>query len=472
MIINFPELLGSGIIFLIFLLFKRKVFAAYQYNLQKIFIDFITDSLKVFFKMESDMKIKRRIVMEKYYRKAALFGILMSILWVLLVNTQPFSDFAYYDGLARQIAAGGPWGDTYTSVGYPVVLGLVYKIFGSSLAAAKIFNLTLTFVNYVLFYKILKKADLSEKRRKFTYGLFVVFPSNIFYNSILAGEILFTAILLLITFLYFYDVKHKYILIGVLTAAGAMVKPFFLGFFLLVFIVELCFKMKFSAVLKHSIIVFIISAVAISPWLYRNTRLLGQFTFISNNGGIVLYVNNNSQNRYGLWMDARNVRNSVVKKTEYINANATDKNEMLSRAARKWIKAHPAEFVQLGFKRLFITYIGFSEIDYSFNGANVNPIFKFIFSFYAYAARYVVFVPAVVMLLVYSVITIKGFSGKKSVDRYSIYNLVCFYMFALVYFISEGQPRYSFPCTFIMIYFFSCFVERFNFIKSAKSVKL
>ncbi|CAB1245687.1 membrane hypothetical protein [Clostridiaceae bacterium BL-3] len=273
--------------------------------------------------------------MEKYYRKAALFGILMSILWVLLVNTQPFSDFAYYDGLARQIAAGGPWGDTYTSVGYPVVLGLVYRIFGSSLAAAKIFNLTLTFVNYVLFYKILKKADLSEKRRKFTYGLFVVFPSNIFYNSILAGEILFTAILLLITFLYFYDVKHKYILIGVLTAAGAMVKPFFLGFFLLVFIVELCFKMKFSAVLKHSIIVFIISAVAISPWLYRNTRLLGQFTFISNNGGIVLYVNNNSQNRYGLWMDARNVRNSVVKKTEYINANATDKNKMLSRAARK-----------------------------------------------------------------------------------------------------------------------------------------
>ena len=158
MIINFPELLGSGIIFLIFLLFKRKVFAACQYNLQKIFIDFITDSLKVFFKMESDMKIKRRIVMEKYYRKAALFGILMSILWVLLVNTQPFSDFAYYDGLARQIAAGGPWGDTYTSVGYPVVLGLVYRIFGSSLAAAKIFNLTLTFVNYVLFYKILRKG--------------------------------------------------------------------------------------------------------------------------------------------------------------------------------------------------------------------------------------------------------------------------------------------------------------------------
>ncbi|MCH3963294.1 MAG: hypothetical protein LKE46_03390 [Clostridium sp.] len=409
--------------------------------------------------------------MEKYYRKAALLGILMSILWLLLVNTQPFSDFAYYDGLARQIANGGLWGDTYTSVGYPIVLGFVYRIFGSSLTAAKIFNLMLTFVNYVLFYKILKKADLSEKKRRFIYGLFVVFPSNIFYNSILAGEILFTTILFLITYLYFYDVKYKYILIGILTATGAMIKPFFLGVFLLFFIVELSLKIKFLTVLKHSLIIFMISAIALSPWLYRNTRLMGQLTFISNNGGIVLYINNNSQNRYGMWMDAGNVDNSIVKKTEYISANATQKNKMLSRAAWKWIKAHPAEFIQLGFKRLFITYIGFSEIGYSFNGSNINPILKFIFIFYAYAVRYMIFIPALIMLLVYSIKTIKRFSSKKSVDCYLIYNLICFYMFALVYFISEGQPRYSFPCTFVMIYFFSCFLDKIYSIKFAGKIR-
>ena len=410
--------------------------------------------------------------MEKYYRKAAFLGILISVLWVIFVNTQPFSDFAYYDGLARQIALGGPWGDTYTSVGYPIVLGFVYKIFGSSLVSAKIFNLTLTFINYILFYKILKKADLAEKKRRFIYGLFVAFPSNIFYNSVLAVEILFTTILLLMTFLYFYDVRYKYILIGILTAAGAMVKPFFIVFPFLIFMVELCLKMKFWVVLKHSITVFIISAIAISPWLYRNTKLLGQFTFISNNSGIVLYVNNNSQNKYGMWMDARNVHDSIVKKTEYINANATEKNRMLSSAARKWIGSHPAKFVQLGFKRLFITYIGFSEIDYSFNGANINPVFKFIFSFYAYAARYLVFIPALIMIAVYSVIVIKKFFNKKPVDRYLIYNLICFYMFAVVYFVSEGQPRYSFPWTFTLVYFFSCFMERTNFVRSVKNVKL
>ena len=251
-----------------------------------------------------------------------------------------------------------------------------------------------------------------------------------------------------------------------------MVKPFFIVYFFAIFIVDIIKYKDFKNSIKGSLTVLFISILCLSPWLYRNTKLTGELTFVSNNGGIVLYINNNSQNRYGMWMDARNVHDSIVKKTEYINANATEKNRMLSSAARKWIGSHPAKFVQLGFKRLFITYIGFSEIDYSFNGANINPVFKFIFSFYAYAARYLVFIPALIMIAVYSVIVIKKFFNKKPVDRYLIYNLICFYMFAVVYFVSEGQPRYSFPCTFTLVYFFSCFMERTNFVRSVKNVKL
>lgn len=406
--------------------------------------------------------------MKKYYRNAAVLGISMSIIWVILVNTQPFSDFAYYDELARHIAGGGMWGDTYTSVGYPIVLGFIYRVFGSNLITAKIFNIVLTSVNYVLFYKILKNIELEEKSRKVIYGLFVIFPNNIFYNSILASEILFTTILLFITFLYFNDVKHKYILIGIFTAVNAMIKPFFMAFFFAVFIIELCLKIKFILALKHSIIILIISLITISPWLYRNTKLMGEITFISNNAGIVLYANNNSQNRYGMWMDAKNVENSIIKKDEYINANATEKNKMLSRQAKKWIIGHPVQFIQLGFKRLFNTYIGFSEINYSFNGTNINPILKFLFSFYAYTVRYLIFIPAVIAIIVYSVKTVESFLNKKQINSYLIYNLVCFYMFVFVYFISEGQPRYSFPSIFIMVYFFFCFLKKINYVKLIK----
>src|SRR3712207_8168863 len=83
---------------------------------------------------------------------------------------------------------------------------------------------------------------------------------------------------------------------------------------------------------------------------------MGQFTFVSNNGGIVLYINNNSQNKWGRWMDASKVENSLVNTKEYKNSNPTKRNHMLADAAKKWIKAHPIGFIILGFKRLINTY--------------------------------------------------------------------------------------------------------------------
>ncbi|ADK16344.1 MULTISPECIES: membrane protein [Clostridium] len=412
------------------------------------------------------------IHMSRYYRNMTLAAMLISILWVILVNTQPFSDFAYYNRIANQVASGGQWGDTYTSVGYSIVLGFIYKIFGNSLASAKVFNLVLTFLNYGMFYIILQKANLNEKRRKIIYGLFVFFPSNIFYNSVLATEILFTTVLLFITLIYFYDIKYKYVIIGILTAADAMVKPFFMVFFFAIFILEICLRMKFKDVLKHTAVVLIVSCVSISPWIYRNTKLIGEFTSISNNSGIVLYINNNSQNKSGVWMDAKNVENSIVNTKEYINANATEKNKMLSKAAKKWILSHPLSFVKLGFTRLFKTYLDGGDLFYSLNGTNLNLFFKILFAVYTYIARYVIFIPAIILMPLYSVKVIRNLIKKREIDSYSLYNLICFYMFSCVYFITEGQPRYSFPSIFIVVYFFSYFGEKISipFVKKSKSL--
>ena len=120
---------------------------------------------------------------QNYYKIVALLGIIFSLLWIIFVNTQPYSDFAYYNTIAKQVANGGQWGNTYTSVGYSIILGFVYKLFGSSLITAKLFNLVLTCLNYLIFYKLLMKLPIKEGRRKIIYTLFVLFPSNIFYTA-------------------------------------------------------------------------------------------------------------------------------------------------------------------------------------------------------------------------------------------------------------------------------------------------
>lgn len=400
---------------------------------------------------------------KNYYKIITALGMLLCILWINTINTQPFSDFAYYDELAKQIANGGVLGDTYTSVGYSIALAFIYKIFGSSLITAKIFNLVLTFLNYMMIYSILKKLDLHENKRIFIYTLFVLFPNNIFYNSILGTEIFFTTILLLVTLIYYSDIKYKYLLIGLLTGINTMVKPFFIVFFFVIFIVELAVRIRFVEIMKHTIIILIISILTISPWIYRNTKLMGQYTFVSNNGGIVLYINNNSQNHFGRWMPPENIENSLVNKKEYIKANMTEKNKMLSTSAKKWIISHPKQFIELGFKRLFNTYFFGDDISYSFNGTNLNKSYKMILTVYTNNVRRLVFIPSIVVMLVYTIRLIINLFNKQNIDSYNAYNLACFYMFACVYFITEGQARYAFPSIFIMIYFFSCLVEKIAF---------
>ncbi|MDW8801003.1 hypothetical protein P8V03_07525 [Clostridium sp. A1-XYC3] len=408
---------------------------------------------------------------DRYYRITFLLGMVASILWVIFVNAKPFSDFQYYYTLAKNISEGLPWGDTYTSVGYSIILGSIFKIFGASVLKAKTFNLILTAVNYLCFLSILEKMDIKEVERKILFALFVFMPSNIFYNSILATEIIFTTILLLITNLYFSKIKHKYILIGVLTGLNTMVKPFFIAFAFAVFLVDFIVEKRFTKAIKNSMVILISCTIVISPWIYRNTKLVGQFTYVSNNGGIVLYINNNSQNKSGRWMAAGDVENSVVNTEEYKNANATEKNKMLGTEAKKWIKNHPKEFVELGFKRLTNTYFWGDDFLYSTYGSGISEYKKAMLFSITNNIRNLIFIPGIIYILIYSIIILKELvtNRRDYINRYDLYNTVLFYMFTGIYFITEGQGRYAFPEIFIMIYCFYRFLA--TAVKKYKEIR-
>lgn len=392
----------------------------------------------------------------KYYNIVMGFGMFLSVLWILFVKSVPFSDFSYYYNLAVSIAGGGQWGDTYTSVGYPIVLAGVFKLFGASVFIAKVFNLFFTFVNYMCLKYILFKVKLREIDRKIIFFVFVLFPSNIVYNSILGTELMFTSLLLAITCLYFGDAKYKYLLIGILTGLNTMIKPFFIVFFFAVFLVDFIKHKKFLLSLRNSLVVLIVCGVVISPWIYRNTKLMGQLTYVSNNGGIVLYINNNSQNGNGRWMDVNKVENSIAKTRQYKNANRTQQNKMLSNAAKKWIKSHPVEFIKLGFKRLFNTYFFGDDILYSTYGSGISHNLNSLIFSSSIFIRLLVFLPAIIYILIYFLkVLFNIFKGESHLlDEFKLYMLILFFMFTSVYFVTEGQGRYAFPETFVFVCYF------------------
>ncbi|WP_251860254.1 hypothetical protein [Clostridium sp. Marseille-Q2269] len=402
-----------------------------------------------------------------YYKIIIGLSMILCILWVVIVDTKPFSDFHYYYKLAIDIANGGEWGDTYTSVGYSIVLGGLFKLFGASLTLAKIFNLVLTFFGQVLFLGILRKTQITERNRRIVFTLFALFPNNIFFNSVVGTEILFTTLLLLVTYLYFSDIKYKYIILGIIVGAATMVKPFFLLYAFAIFLVELLKEKSFIKSLKSAIIIVVIALICLSPWSYRNTKYNGERTFVSNNGGIVLYINNNSQNNMGRWMDVQDVENSIAKTEAYKKASYTGKNKMLKEAAKKWIKSHPKEFVILGFKRLFNTYMWSDDVLYSIHGVTtINDNVKFLLFPITNNIRNLFFIPAIIYIFIYSIFILIQIIKRRTekLNKFNLYSTILFYMFTSVYFVTEGQGRYAFPVTFIMIYFWVYLIKHIIFL--------
>lgn len=397
----------------------------------------------------------------KYLAGIFILSFTFNLFWILLIKTQPFSDFLYYHNLARQIANGGLWGDTYTTVGYSVFIALFYKIFGANIIIAKILNLILSLINGLLVFSILNRLSLSRRIKTAILVFYLFFPMNIYYNSVLATEILFTTLLLLITYIYLADIHYKYWIIGILTALNTMIKPFFILFFLVILLTEMLTQEKFLNSLKKGLVVLGMTILIISPWLYRNYKLIGEFTYVSNNGGIVLYINNNSQNHLGRWMPADQIENSITKQAQYQNSNPTQKNKMLTSAAKQWIKSHPKEFLILGMKRLGQTYFPVGDdLEFPLYGTNIPLTRNSLLLNIVALIQIPIFLLGISSIIAFSFSIIRRKIGHpiKNADLSSVKNdvflLLIFFMFTGVYFITEGQSRYSFPLIFIIIYYF------------------
>lgn len=390
-----------------------------------------------------------------YYSIVIFLGTCASLAWIYLVPTEPFSDFAYYRSVAQEIVCGHPWGTTYTTIGYSIFLAGVYSIFSDTLFIAKFMNVIFYTISNFLFLGILQKSDMPEKIKKLTFGLFVFFPANIFYNSILANETMFTCLLLACIRLYLSEVTLKYFWIGLLTGLNVLIKQQFILFPLVVFIVEQLYQSSFIKNVRNTVVMIIMMCLVMSPMIYYNSKMTGQFTGIANNGGIVLYINNNSQNEDGRWMMSEEVENSVVLQEEYITANRTQRNAMLRTAATKWIVDHPREFVILGLLRVKNTFVVGDDICYTLIGITDDETIADVLTVANGVVKSIFFIPAIIITILHGARILSAIRQKTAwqVSRVDLILAAVFYMFVMVYFISEGQGRYSYPVTCCMIYF-------------------
>ena len=172
-----------------------------------------------------------------------IIALVPRLIWIYLVQTQPFSDFLHIYNYGINASQGDFKGfvDFYAvfpfKIGFGLILAGLYSVFGTSLMVVKLFNVALSVILVLLLYTG-GKMLYSEKAGRIAALLIALWPAQIMYTSVIASEhlfmVLFTAaVLSIFKFIKKYTYKNyeihngnlMLIGLGLLTACAQLVRP-------------------------------------------------------------------------------------------------------------------------------------------------------------------------------------------------------------------------------------------------------
>ena len=399
-----------------------------------------------------------------------LAGLGLRIAFVLNVPTAQMFDFATYYELALNIRNG--LGHTLNGFPvawqgplYPYVLGIFFRLTNTDTEmAGKVLNIILSTLTMIISIPVYGRLLGRGGKQLAAVALMAFFPANIAYVNVLGTEVLFGFLFMAIICLFLYGQNWRtYLLLGLFTGLAALTRPLMLAFPAALCLVFWLRSANLKQTLAFTGIITAAVFLTVAPWTIRNYRHFDRFIPISYNAGYVQFINNNDHNHTGLWMDLlaaaeglpqRDEIAAILAQTGDLKA-AHNLEPILSAAAREWIFANPAEFMQLGFLRIYRTFFtaaddipqwAMNEAEFaaprSQNAAEAAlniilsafSLLAFIFAFSRLPAFF------------------KSLGVKNTANVPDMVFLVFFVFFAAIVFVSEGQARYAFPVYPLMIY--------------------
>ena len=289
------------------------------------------------------------------YSKVILLGIILRIIWSIAVPVIPISDGNAYNTFAQNLANGDgyAWGQgdltSYWAPGAAFIYGAFYFIFGQNYLPIIIFHIIISAVT------IWATMSLAESwfnyRTAIVSGLILaLWPAQIQFTTVLASELIFSAFVIVALLLWQnesqFTLKVRCIGVGILLGCACYVRPLALLIpFMLLFLRVLKTKEIFNTVVA-TIVMFLIMALIIAPWSYRNTQLYGKFTLISTNSGPNLWMGNNPKSQ-GTYMKLP---------PEVKGMNEYERNDYLKTLAKDYVKEKPFVFIKGFFVKLIKTH--------------------------------------------------------------------------------------------------------------------
>lgn len=247
-------------------------------------------------------KVVGRLVNLKHFLLLFLaIAFILRLSCVFFLDWGTFPDFEWYENRAYILSSGGGYEEEgYPTArfppGYPFFLASIYKIFGHNICFAKIANVFLSVLICFFSYKIAKRKEFNYIP-KITVIILSFFPSQIFFTSLLASEILFSFLFLTVFYLLIIQIKENKgfflpIFIGLFLGLATLTRGVTLFFPLVIFF--FFFSLKKKGFIKKIFIILFSMFLILFPWMFRNKQKLGYFT-LSTNIGVNLWKGNNPQ---------------------------------------------------------------------------------------------------------------------------------------------------------------------------------
>lgn len=422
------------------------------------------------------LKIGSTFREEKFLKIGAIFLILIGfglrLYWTLKIPNEPISDYKTYYEIAISIVNG----EThpllgYQGIGYPLLLAASFFLFSSTdILVAKLVNVALSTATLIIVYMISQKLFKNKKIALIVLLLMAILPNYIAYNNVLGTETFFLFLFTAIMFVFIkgFNNKIKLPLLGILIGVAALTKPQFIIYPLILAVIYYFKNRTFKETILKFSIVSLFMAIVIAPMTIINYKNHGEFIPVSYNSGYVLYINNNSQNSNGMYMDVtavtpsqdlmENLQDAGIEYGE-LNAKASS---LYQEAAVKWILDNPIDFLKIGLLRVKATFFsGANDIQIWSMSSIIKtfeeqmPWSEFARNIYAFTFLTDIIVEIITIFgILFSVIgciyLLTRFKRGNIPFIISIPTINTIF-FILISFFFEGQSRYNYPVLFLFI---------------------
>jgi 4-amino-4-deoxy-L-arabinose transferase-like glycosyltransferase len=237
-----------------------------------------------------------------------LLALVLRGVWVVTVNPDPldgrFDDTLFYDRSATALAEGKGYINFEQKptarwpIGYSALVASLYVVFGRNLLAPKALNVFLGAATVVAVYVL--AARLFDRRVGLTAAaLLALFPSQIFFSTLVMTEVLFAALLTLVVLLVVLwtlgderPAVYKLLALGLLLGYGAITRGEGSAVVVAVLLIWWLARSGWRSFLRRSVLLLAGVAAVMAPWTIRNFITFHAPVFISTAVGSALWQGN------------------------------------------------------------------------------------------------------------------------------------------------------------------------------------